>query len=79
MYIDAKDQGLSSFEAARRLQEYGENRLPSAKPSSLMLIFIKQFLSPFIYILLVAAIVSFMVKQLPSAIFIIAVLFINDI
>jgi len=79
MYIDAKEQGLSSVDATRRLQEYGENRLPSTPPSSLILIFIKQFLSPFIYILLVAAIVSFMVKQIPSAVFIIAVLFINAI
>ncbi|MFT6927076.1 MAG: Ca2+-transporting ATPase [Psychromonas sp.] len=79
MYIDAKQQGLSSLDAARLLQEHGENRLPSSKPSSLIIIFIKQFISPFIYILLVAAIVSFMVKQIPSAVFIIAVLFINAI
>ncbi len=79
MYTHNKEQGLTSSEAKKRLLEYGENRIPSAPPTSLALIFIKQFLSPFIYILLVAAIVSFAVKQIPSAIFIIAVLFINAI
>lgn len=79
MHIDGKEQGLSSEEAAKRLKQYGENRLPSTPPASLMLIFIKQFLSPFIYILLAAAIVSFAVKQIPSAVFIVVVLFINAI
>ena len=79
MHTANKEQGLSSAEAQKRLLEYGENRLPSAPPASLVLIFIKQFLSPFIYILLVASIVSFIVKQIPSAVFIIAVLFINAI
>lgn len=79
MQIQSKEQGLSSTEAQKRLLKYGENRLPAAPPASIALIFIKQFLSPFIYILLVAAIVSFAVKQIPSAVFIIAVLFINAI
>lgn len=79
MHTHIKEQGLSSEEAQKRLLEYGENRLPSAPPTSIALIFIKQFLSPFIYILLVAALVSFAVQQIPSAVFIIAVLFINAI
>jgi len=79
MHTPNKEQGLTSTEAKIRLTKYGQNRLPSAPPASLALIFIKQFISPFIYILLVAAIISFTVKQIPSAIFIIAVLFINAI
>ena len=79
MHTHNNKQGLTSTEAKERLKKYGKNRLPSAPPTSLALIFIKQFLSPFIYILLVAAIISFTVKQIPSAIFIIAVLFINAI
>ena len=79
MQMNTQEQGLSSAEAKKRLQQYGENCLPSAQPIGLVVIFIKQFLSPFIYILLVASIVSFLVKQIPSAVFIIAVLFINAI
>ncbi|MFT7053756.1 MAG: hypothetical protein ACJAU1_001313, partial [Psychromonas sp.] len=33
MYIDAKEKGFSSVDSTRRLQEYGDNRLPSSKPS----------------------------------------------
>ena len=79
MHRDSKEQGLSPKEAQKRLLEYGENSLPSAPPTSLVLILIKQFFSPFIYILLVAAIISFAVTQIASAIFIIAVLLINAI
>ncbi|MCW8824868.1 MAG: HAD-IC family P-type ATPase, partial [Gammaproteobacteria bacterium] len=42
-------------------------------------IFFRQFLSPFIYILVIAAIVSLLVGQIPSAVFIIIVLFLNAI
>jgi Ca2+-transporting ATPase len=41
--------------------------------------FLQQFLSPFIYILVIAAIVSLMVSQIPSAVFIVIVLFLNAI
>jgi len=70
-------EGLSDEEAARRLAEIGPNRLPERKSAGVAVIFLRQFLSPFIYILLVAAGVSFAVNQPPSAIFIIAVLLIN--
>ena len=69
--------GLTSAEASALLEEHGPNRLPQQKPSSIAMIFLRQFLSPFIYILLVAAIVSLIVGQLPSAIFIMAVLLLN--
>ncbi len=69
--------GLTSDEANQRLAEYGPNRLPEKKAATALEIFVRQFLSPFIYILAIAAIVSFAVGQLPSAIFIIAVLLLN--
>ncbi len=69
--------GLSAEDAARRLQETGPNRLPEPRQAGVVLIFLRQFLSPFIYILLIAAVVSLAVGQLPSAVFIMAVLLIN--
>jgi calcium-translocating P-type ATPase len=74
---DKEQQGLTSDEAKQRLAEYGRNRLPEPVQQGVLSIFLRQFLSPFIYILLVAAIVSFAVGQFPSAVFIIIVLFIN--
>ena len=69
--------GLTSDEAERRLARFGPNRLPEPKSAGPVLIFLSQFLSPFIYILLVAAAVSLAVAQIPSAAFILAVLLLN--
>lgn len=70
-------QGLSEQEAAQRLKEVGPNLLPEPKSPGLTRIFLSQFTSPFIYILLVAAGVSLLIGQTPSAIFIAAVLVLN--
>jgi Ca2+-transporting ATPase len=79
MADDNKQQGLTSTEAKQRLAQYGRNCLPGPAQQGVPSIFLRQFLSPFIYILLAAAIVSFAVRQIPSATFIIIVLFINAI
>jgi len=72
-----QDKGLSSEEAARRLEQYGPNRLPDAKTTGALMLFVRQFKSPFIYLLIIAAAVSFGVSQVPSGVFIIIVLLIN--
>lgn len=71
--------GLSSREAAARLAQYGPNSLPEPAPPGLVETFLRQFLSPFIYILMIAAAVSLLIGQLPSAIFIAAVLLLNAV
>lgn len=77
MLNDSADSGLSSSEAAKRLEAYGANRLPEPKEAGVLLIFARQFASPFIYILFIAGIVSLAVDQIPSAVFIGAVLLLN--
>ena len=72
-------EGLSKAEAARRLQQFGPNQLPEPAPPGILVTFLRQFLSPFIYILLVAAVVSLLIDQLPSAVFIFAVLLLNAV
>ena len=69
--------GLTTAEADRLLAAHGPNRLPERKPHGVVVIFLRQFLSPFIYILLAAAAVSLLVGQTPSAVFILAVLLLN--
>lgn len=69
--------GLSSQVAAERLLVYGANTLPERKPSSIFLVFMLQFKSPFIYVLLIAAIISYGLGQTVNAWFILAVLLIN--
>ncbi|WP_420402282.1 cation-translocating P-type ATPase [Nisaea sp.] len=71
--------GLTSAEAARRLSEFGPNRLPEPRLSGPLALFARQFLSPFIYILIIAALASLAIGQVPSTVFILVVLLINAV
>ncbi len=55
--VDA-GQGLSDAEITKRVEEYGLNRLAAQKQKSLLSMFIEQFKSSMVVILLVAAVVS---------------------
>ena len=69
--------GLTQAEAQQRLQTYGANKLPEPKQPGLIRIFLCQFKSPFIYVLLVAAFVSLVLGQTINSFFIFVVLLIN--
>ncbi|WEX10835.1 HAD-IC family P-type ATPase [Chelativorans sp. AA-79] len=71
--------GLSDAQAAERLARFGPNALPQPRAASLLRVFLRQFLSPLIYILLAAAVVSLVMSDLKDAIFIGAVLLLNGI
>jgi len=75
--LECTVDGLSSAEAKERSEHYGRNSLPEAKKNTPLQIFIEQFKSPIIYILIIATIVSFAIKEYTDAQFILAVLFIN--
>ncbi|MCG8325022.1 MAG: HAD-IC family P-type ATPase [Thiotrichales bacterium] len=70
-------QGLSSEDIPALRAEYGLNIIPAPPLPGAVLLFARQFLSPFIYILLLAAIVSFLLGQTASGVFIVIVLLIN--
>ena len=55
----------------------GRNALPRAKRPGRLLVFLRQFRSPLIYVLLVAAVASFVMSELSDAGFILLVLAIN--
>ena len=71
--------GLERSEAAARLQTYGRNRLPRPLPPHIGKVFLHQFSSPLIYVLLGAALLSVVIQQYSDAGFIFAVLMINAI
>jgi len=75
--FDASPHGLSSSEAEARLARYGRNSLPRPAPPGIPIIFLRQFLSPVIYILLLAAAISFFLEEASEGIFISIVLLIN--
>ena len=77
--LDATANGLTEREAAARLQQYGQNRLPRKPPTPLWAIVLRQFRSPLIYILAVAAGVSLALGHIKDAAFISGVLILNAI
>ncbi|NOY63391.1 MAG: HAD-IC family P-type ATPase [Gammaproteobacteria bacterium] len=75
--LNSSQHGLGQSEACARLAHYGSNSLPTAKSLSLSRLFLRQFSSPLIYVLLAAALVSLVIQAWSDAIFIFAVLMIN--
>ena len=75
--LDAKPGGLTEVEAAQRLKKFGPNELPHAPRPTWWQIALRQFRSPLIYILAVAAAVSIAIGEPTDAGFIAAVLGLN--
>jgi len=71
------DKGLSYEEVKLRLQKFGENKLPDSKKESLIKIFLDQFKSPLIYILLIASFIVYLLEDLKDSLIIIFVLLFN--
>lgn len=72
-------EGLSTQKASALIKEYGNNILPTKTSLNIFSIFIRQFLSPLIYILLATCIVSIFLGEITGATFIFVVLLINAI
>ncbi|MBT8117690.1 MAG: HAD-IC family P-type ATPase [Gammaproteobacteria bacterium] len=77
--LDSSPNGLSHADAASRLQQYGRNALPEAEPPGMATVFLHQFTSPLIYVLVAAALVSLVIREWSDAGFICAVLLLNAI
>ena len=77
--LEANEHGLSEAEAQRRLSQFGPNNLPQKPPAPLWLIILRQFRSPLIYILALAAVVSVALGDLKDAGFIAGVLILNAV
>ncbi|MCG6873465.1 MAG: HAD-IC family P-type ATPase [Betaproteobacteria bacterium] len=77
--FEVSRHGLTRAEVAARQKRFGYNVLPGAKSATLLQIFLHQFLSPLIYVLLAAAVVSLVLREYADAAFISAVLLINAV
>lgn len=71
--------GLSHNEALDRLKRFGPNELPQPKTRTLSSIFLHQFLSPLIYILLAAAGIAFFIGEARDSVIILIVVTLNAI
>lgn len=77
--LSALKDGLDDQEVQHRRKEFGPNQLPSRKPPGVVEVFLRQFLSPLIYVLLAAALISLLLDDVTDAAFIMIVLLINAI
>jgi len=71
--------GLTSAEVAARRQQFGENRLPVEKTTSVWTTLLNQVKSPLVYIILVAALVSLVAREYGDFAIIMAVVVIDVI
>ena len=75
--LSSEINGLSHEEAKSRLRQFGINEIPEKKGQHPVIIFLKQFHSILIYILLIAAVISFFSGHLIDVYVITGVIFIN--
>jgi len=73
------ESGLSAAEAAARLASGGANTLPEAPPRPLWAVFLRQFASPLIYLLIAAAAVAFPLGHHNDAFVILIVVILNAV
>ncbi len=76
--LKSSKDGLSKKEAVSAQQKYGLNEIKT-KNISAVDIFVRQFKSPFAYLLLVAAIISFFIGQLIDSVAVVAFVILNVI
>lgn len=77
--LHTSEKGLSSTEALERLARYGKNALPEAKRARLSTLFLRQFKSPLIYVLLAASAAVFFLGEVAEGCIILAVLLFNAV
>ena len=75
--LEASKFGLAQKEVKRRLLKYGKNKLPEEKPPSNFKMFLDQFKSPLIYILIIAGIITLFFKEYSDSIVIFLVVILN--
>lgn len=77
--FETRVEGLSEEEARERLQKYGPNELREEERAGPTALFIRQFASPLIYMLLVATAISLAVGEFIDAGVIMAVVLLNAV
>jgi P-type Ca2+ transporter type 2C len=61
--LQTSEEGLSEAQAKKHLETYGPNKIAEKKETNMLQIFIRQFMNPLIYILLIAALVTFLLQS----------------
>jgi len=77
--LQTNSYGLSYAEVLKRLETFGPNRLAEEKKASRLRIILHQFASPLIYLLLIAAVVTFLLHEYIDMAVILAVVMLNAV
>jgi len=75
--LNTTPQGLSREEAEKRLREFGLNETATGRRLSPLLLFLSQFRSPLVYILIFATIVAAIAGELRDALIILIIVIVN--
>lgn len=78
-FASSKEKGLTHLEADERLKKYGPNQLKEQKKKGIFMLFSEQLNDPLIYILMVAIVISFFLKEVGDAAIIAAVIVLNSV
>ena len=71
--------GLSEEEAKKRIKIYGKNEIKAEKKIKWYQIFIREFIDPLIFILMIAAAISFAIGEIGDTLTILAIVILNGI
>ncbi len=77
--LDTSSDGLKNHEAQKRLIQYGQNELGTTKKKSIWLMFFSQFVNPLVYLLLMAALITYLLQRTLDTWVILGVVFLNAI
>lgn len=77
--LGTSEEGLSSEEAEKRLEKYGKNELKEKEKISILRLFLSQFKSILIFILIIASIVSALLGEAIDAIVILFTVFLAGV
>ena len=77
--LDASPDGLSDSEVKKRLEKYGLNQLKEEKKKSKWLLFLQQFKSFIVYVLIAATIISAVLGEWVDALVIFIILILNAV
>ncbi|PIN74584.1 calcium-translocating P-type ATPase, SERCA-type [Candidatus Woesearchaeota archaeon CG10_big_fil_rev_8_21_14_0_10_37_12] len=77
--LRCSDKGLSAVEAEHRLNVHGPNTIQEIGKTNAFVIFLSQFKSPIVWVLLVAIVISFIVGELVDVYVIAAIVVLNAI
>ncbi len=77
--LSTTENGIAPSEAQRRLQTYGYNELKEKKRASPVILFLNQFKSFLVLILIIAAVISYVIDNVVDAVLIVIIIVANAI